>query len=169
MDYGQTKNSQNNQAFFTAGVGNLPEDQNSFEAENNLNLSNDAASWLPERDTRTIGSKAIFSTAEVPITAELVEKTPDLGTPDLAPPPDMSMAPAVPTLEEIKPIQFDAHAIKTEGDHISGRAISEIHRTIDALEKTGNTADFYAAIRGDENNPGMVRNNLKNSYGREVA
>lgn len=168
MDYGQTKKSQNDQGFFTAGVGNLPEDQNTFEAENNLNLSNDMASWSPERDTRSFGNRVISSTTEAPLDAELIPKEGPLEAPDLTPPPMMG-DPVPAALEGIKPLPFDERAIRTEGDHISSRTLAEIHRTINVLNETGNIADFYSAIRGDENNAGMVRNNLKNSYGREVA
>ena len=188
MDYGQTKKSSDSQSFFTAGVGDLPEDQNSFEAENNLNLDNTGASWAPTRDPRSIGSRAIFSAPEpVPslenesvVSAEpgmtLVEK-PDLPTDIELAPPEMNGLPempnftpaATPTLEPVKEVPFDETAIKTEGDHVSHATLIEINKTIAKLDNTGNAADFYAAIRGDDTHPGMVRNNLKNSFGRDVA
>ena len=184
MDYGQTKKPSDSQSFFTAGIGDLPENQNTFEAENNLNLDNSGTSWAPTRDPRNIGSRAIFSAPEpeIPTIAvgssenmTLVEKpafTPDI---ELAPPeivdfPKMpNFAPEAPALAPVKDVPFDEKAIKTEGDHVSGATLNEINKTIDQLSRTGNAADFYAAIRGDDKNPGMVRNNLKNSFGRDVA
>jgi hypothetical protein len=76
---------------------------------------------------------------------------------------------ATPTLEPVKEVPFDETVIKTEGDHVSHATLIEINKTIAKLDHTGNAADFYAAIRGDDTHPGMVRNNLKNSFGRDVA
>ena len=188
MDYGQTKKPSDSQSFFTAGVGDLPEEQNTFESENNLNLDNSGASWAPSRDPRNIGSRAIFSAPEpVPsleneknVSAEpgmtLVEK-PDLPTDIELAPPEMNGLPempnftpaAAPTLDPVKEVPFDETAIKTEGDHVNHATLTEIDKTIAKLDHTGNAADFYAAIRGDDTHPGMVRNNLKNSFGRDVA
>ncbi len=164
------KNPQDNQPFFTAGVGNLPENQNSFEAENNLDLSSpDNASWLPNRDPRNLGNRAIFSsnneilTPSIEEIQEEVEQTPA----ELTPPP---MFPTEEIITEPAPEpQFDASVIKTKGDRVSHATLAEIDRTISKLNKTGDINSFYVAIRGDENTPGMVRNNLKNSFGRDVA
>lgn len=188
MDYGQTKKPSDSQSFFTAGVGELPEDQNSFEAENNLNLDNTGASWAPTRDPRNIGSRAIFSAPEpvpsldnqeiVSVEPEmtLVEK-PNLPTDVELAPPEVGGLPEMPNftpegalaLNPVKEVPFNEKVIKTEGDHVSHATLAEIEKTISKLNHTGNVADFYAAIRGDDAHPGMVRNNLKNSFGRDVA
>ena len=65
MDYGQKQSTDGSQAFFTAGVGNLAAEKNTYEAENNLDLTNDATSWAPEHDLRNIGNRAIFSPEEI--------------------------------------------------------------------------------------------------------
>ena len=187
MDYGQTKKTSDSQAFFTAGVGDLPEDQNTFEAENNLNLDNTDASWAPSRDPRNLGSRAIFSApeptpqeiigpTEAPEEAMTLVEKPELSTDVELAPPEMIGLPEIPSmnvetpvLNPVKDVPFDEKAIKTEGDHVSHATLIEINKTIDKLNHTGNAADFYAAIRGDKDNPGMVRNNLKNSFGRDVA
>lgn len=169
MDYGQKQSTDGSQAFFTAGVGNLAAEKNTYEAENNLDLTNDTTSWAPERDLRNIGNKAIFSPEEI---QNPEEKT---GTKNPANPGEMIemvAPPGVDLTEKIdtkNPIAFDPKLIRTDGDHINRRTISEVNHTIAEFNQTGNAADFYAAIRGDDNNPGMVRNNLKNSYNREVA
>ena len=149
MDYGQTKKPSDSQSFFTAGVGDLPEEQNTFESENNLNLDNSGASWAPSRDPRNIGSRAIFSAPEpVPslenekiVSAEpgmtLVEK-PDLPTDIELAPPEMNGLPEMPnfapvTTPDLVPVEevpFDEKAIKTEGDHISHTTLTEINKII---------------------------------------
>ena len=57
MDYGRT-NSIPEQDFFTRGQGTNIEAINNNEPENNLDLSNNAASWGKpiDRDPRSIGS-----------------------------------------------------------------------------------------------------------------
>ena len=163
------KNPQDNQPFFTAGVGNLPESQNTFEAENNLDLSSENnASWLPDRDPRSLGNKAIFSSNTEILTPKLEESSIEVQQPIEITPPPLYPTEEMPK-EEIKEPHFDSKAIITQGDHVSHATLTEIDRTIGKLSKTGDAASFYAAIRGDENTPGMVRDNLKNSFGREVA
>lgn len=165
------KNPQDNQPFFTAGVGVVSEDQNTFEAENNLDLSSaGTASWMPDRDPRSLGNKAIFSTnTEIPTPSleeepKTEQKPEDLTPPPMFPTPDMATVPAPEPVPE-----FDSKAIRTEGDHVNHAALVEIERIVSKLNKTGDVASFYAAVRGDENTPGMVRDNLKNSFGREVG
>lgn len=169
MDYGQKQSTDGSQAFFTAGVGNLAAEKNTYEAENNLDLTNDATSWAPEHDLRNIGNRAIFSPEEIQDSPEIISaKTPD-SSPEIV---EMVAPPGVDLTEKIEttsPITFNPNLIRTDGEHISRKTISEVNRTIAEFSQTGNAADFYAAIRGDDKNPGMVRNNLKNSYNREVA
>ena len=171
MDYGQTKQPIDPQ-FFTAGVGDLPASQNTYEAENNLDLTNEATSWAT-RDLRGIGNKAIFS-AEDPsdatetinqeaITVDSKESLPEIIDVVAPPTANLESDPAA------KIIPFDPKLIRTDGDRISSGTVSEVNHVISKLTQTGKASDFYATIRGDETHPGMVRENLKNSYNREVA
>jgi hypothetical protein len=77
-------------------------------------------------------------------------------------------APAPDAMPNVIPV-FDPKLIRTEGDKISRATLVEVEKTEAKFYQTGDTAEFYASIRGDENNPGMVRNNLKNSFNREVG
>lgn len=168
MDYGQKGQSKDTDpAFFTAGVGNIPAEQNTFEAENNLDLTNQADTWAPERNHQTIGSRAmnLSRQSESHITREeLEERFRDVI--DLAPPP--TPAPEVEGAAQPVTTTFSVTDIRTEGDHINSAAIREVDSTLLKLSQTGNISDFYATIRGDDNHPGMVRANLKNSFNREV-
>ena len=163
MDYSQKGQPlKTDQGFFTPGVGNTPENQNIFEPEDNLNLNN----WSLERDHRNIGSKVIGSPENLGKDRELPDipqekvAQEELGeiAAELVPP---EITPSVPA--------FNPNLIRTEGDRINGATLSEIDHVESKLKQTGNAADFYATIRGDDNNPGMMRGNLKNSFNREVA
>ena len=163
------KQPTDNQAFFTAGVGNIPADQNSFESENNLDLTNNSTSWAPEHDMRSIGNKAILS-PEIP-TSQPETNTPIDNPKDTLQETIDVLAP--PTSELSQPTTgstaFDSKLIRTDGDHISKKAISEVDHVISKFTQAGDAADLYATIRGDDTHPGMVRDNLKNSFNREVA
>lgn len=56
---GQASNATGNGAFFTAGAGVDSTDENSFEAENNLDSTNPSWVGTPERDNRSIGSSVL--------------------------------------------------------------------------------------------------------------
>ena len=170
MDYnqkGQLTNEPN--SFFTSGVGNIPADQNIYEKENNLDLTNNQAPWntnvIPPENIRAIGNRAI-SSSEGFIESRVEnqppeEKTESVTTIDTFAPSTLN--------DTIEKISFNASLIRTDGDRINKSAISEVDDVVSKLAQTGNTADFYATVRGDEKHPGMVRANLKNSYNREVA
>lgn len=79
MDYGQTGQAEQPQAFFTAGAGTNDVNVNTFGAENNLDLSNEAASWAsPVETTRQgIGAGALGVTnAQM---AQTANATPEVG------------------------------------------------------------------------------------------
>lgn len=63
MDNGQSARDNGAQPFFTTGAGSNFENKNDFEAEKNLNSDNAAAAWnvTPNRDPRSVGNTAIFS------------------------------------------------------------------------------------------------------------
>ena len=171
MDYGQKGQPSDEPQFFTAGVGDIPADQNLYGAEDNLDLTNETISWAPDRDARSLGNKAIFSTKESAPQDGVISSEQLHEMVDLAPPPgfptsnlDSSDVAPAPTA-----ISFNPKLIRTDGDRISRTAILEVNNVISKLSQTGNAADFYASVRGDADHPGMVRSNLKNSYNREVA
>ena len=168
MDYGQKMQSNDTeQAFFTTGVGNIPAEQNTFESENNLDLTNQADTWAPERDHQIIGNRVanLSSRGETHISREqLEERFRDVI--DLAPPPVPTIE--LPTHSESNVSTSDVAEIRTEGDHINRGAIRVIDAAMFKLNQTGNISDFYTTIRGGEGTPGLVRANLKNSFNREV-
>lgn len=161
MDYSQKGQSRgSDQAFFTAGVGNRPIEQN------DSGESLDIASWAPERNRRDIGSKVFESIENYPEQDHdtiMKERFGDLA--ELTAPVVMPPQPDEPSSTPI----FDPKLISTEGDHIGRATLLEIDKVEAKLAQTGDVADFYSSIRGDEHHPGMVRNNLKNSFNREVA
>ena len=167
MDYKNQSGDINipEQDFFTAGVGNASPSDNSFEVENNLNLSNDFAAWdagPSERTNRAIGNQAIASSGDFaendsfqPNSAnqmgEIVEISP-------LPPESPQTGPR---------LAFDNKQFRTKGDHLNKGAIVEIDKAKRKFEQTGNAADFYDEVRNVED--GMMSSNLKNSYDRKVA
>ena len=164
MDYSQ-KGQTNSQAFFTAGVGDTPVEQN------NTGESLNTSSWSPDFElpdnSREIGGRAIqLSKERAEIEAaskQLMEEELKKAAVLLQP-----QAPAPEAMPNVIPV-FDPKMIRTEGDKISRETLVEVGKTEAKFYQTGDTAEFYASIRGDENNPGMVRNNLKNSFNREVG
>lgn len=183
MDYGQPMqpSSSTNQEpdFFTSGAGTNSEDENTFEAENNLDLTNTQSHWgaSPERNPRNIGNSAITSSSEAtPVsrpeipqfpeaprtTSESLNTTPELGqiVPTMPPgytyePPSQDTAPdAIP--------EFDESALKT-ADRLDSRAVKIVDNAIAKLNQDGNIADFYNTARG------MMETHLDNSYNRKLA
>lgn len=157
--------------FFTSGVGDIPANQNTFESENNLDLTNNQTSWDQgeiRQNVRSIGNTAI-STPEVLKSGEqdYLEYQPHEMVEVIAPP---NMEPSDAIIKDaISAVHFDPKLIRTDGDRIGKTALTEVDNVIQGLNQTGDAADFYATVRGDNNHPGMVRANLKNSYNREVA
>ncbi|MBO4276662.1 hypothetical protein J5868_03110 [Candidatus Saccharibacteria bacterium] len=170
MDYSQKGQLANEpSSFFTPGVGNIPANQNTYEEENNLDLTNDQTPWNVDKasseNIRAIGNRAISSSENI---AESRAESQPLGEMiESVVPQDMVTSPASENI--IEKISYDASLIRTDGDRINKSAISEVSSVISEFNQTGSTANFYATVRGDDEHPGMVRANLKNSYNREVA
>jgi hypothetical protein len=168
MDYSQKGQTGDVIDFFTAGVGNVPADQNTYQSENNLDLTNNQTSWDMNKEmqpsvenTRNIGNRAILSSEKAAQTEmihdnqlldELVESVVSH---------DVPVAPTTIPDEMIEKISFDASLIKTDGDHIDPRAIKEADHVISILGETRDACSFEEAIRGEN---GMVRKNVTNSY-----
>ena len=170
MDYSQKGQLTNEPgSFFTPGVGNIPANQNTYEKENNLDLTNDQTPWNVDKasseNIRAIGNRAISSSEN--ITDSRAESQPLEEIIESVAPQDMVTPPVSENI--IEKISYDASLIRTDGDRINKSAISEVSSVISEFNQTGNTANFYATVRGDDEHPGMVRANLKNSYNREVA
>ena len=155
--------------FFTSGVGDIPADQNIYEKENNLDLTSNQSIWnnskISGESVRNLGNMAISSSESLTelrgggqLLKEMVEP---MASPAVS-------TPSVPN-DIMEKISFDASLIRTDGDRINKSAIKEVGSVISEFTNTGNAADFYATVRGDDEHPGMVRVNLKNSYNREVA
>ncbi|MBR3264255.1 hypothetical protein IKF94_03460 [Candidatus Saccharibacteria bacterium] len=173
MDYkNQGQQGSQEQAFFTAGAGSISPDKNSFGAENNLDLSNQTASWSTETTEQPQELTANQTDTTTNETLSDQKSNNGLGeTIDADLPPTMQAlstdsAPANPPV-------FNEKLILTRGDRIDKKALQETYKTIDKLEKDKNTADFYYLVRGDKNNPednpGLLGSNLDNSFNRKIA
>ena len=171
MDYQDAKKSQE-QAFFTAGAGSTSFADNTFDSENNLDLTTKgAASWSPEspeqRQELVANKTGTMHEDVANILTDKIDTSGKLGeTIDVDLPPTMQALPADPAPSTL-PV-FNEGLIRTDGDHIDKKALPEINSAIEKLNQTGNTADFYTTIRGDKDHPGMLGSNLKNSYNREL-
>ena len=182
MDYGQPtqpNGSAQEPEFFTSGAGTNSENENTFEAENNLDLTNNQVSWgtTEARDPRNLGGSAIASaekltpatTPETPkfpeapqIPTESYNSTPELGQVVPAMPPGYT-APPTATSEQTPPTQpFDESALKTT-DKLDLRAVKIVDDAIAKLNQDGDIASFYDTARG------MMETNLANSYNRKLA
>ena len=183
MDYGQPMQSNGvnpDLEFFTSGAGTNSEDENTFEAENNLDLTNAQSHWgtSPDRNPRGIGNSAINSSHEatpVPrpetpkfpeaphITSETPSSTPELGQIVPAMPPGYDYEPSDQTAANPEANQaFDETALKTT-DKLDLRAVKIVDDAIAKLNQDGNIADFYNTARG------MMETHLDNSYNRKLA
>ena len=163
MNYGHA-DSQAGDAFFASDANILSKNANNFEAENNVNLSNDTPSWgsSPERDHRNIGNKAIGSRGEEYPNSDGFSSEPQLGKiidPNM--PPDIE-GKAKEDPSKIIEASFDRTVIKTD-DRLSSGAVKEIDAAITKLDQNGNISDFYDAVRD------AMEINLDNSYGRKLA
>ena len=175
MDYGHKGQSDYTQPFFTAGVGVESPFQNTTEPENNLDLTNQH-SWSEDQSFQSIGNKAITLPNDIPDNSEqlsnqevLSPSVPINETVNASLPPGMIMNNA-PEASDFSPVEsYDSKIIRTKGEHLTKDTVAEIDHQITKLKQTGNVSDFYTSIRGNQNTPGMMRQNLKNSYNREVG
>lgn len=175
MDYKSRNRDAGNleQDFFTAGAGNVSPLENSFEPENNLDLSNNATSWAPnsvERHHQSVGNRAVISAENIPdsprqFQADDQTKIGEIIDIDLPP----IAEPSLPEPEATSAPIFNEKLIRTDGDRINKGALFEIDHAIKKFSQTGNAADFYAEVRGTSDKPGMLGSHLKNSYNRELA
>ena len=182
MDYGQPMQSSgtNQEAdFFTSGAGTNSENENTFEAENNLDLTNTQSHWgaSPERNPRNLGNSAITSSGEAtPVSRPEIPKfpeapraaneslntAPELGQIVPAMPPGYAYeSPSQNTTSDATP-GFDEAALKT-ADRLDSRAVKIVDDAIAKLNQDGNIADFYDTARG------MMETHLDNSYNRKLA
>lgn len=139
MDYGQTKQSADNQPFFTAGVGDAPVMQNHYESENNIDLTNQATSWTPERDMQSIGNKVISSperTDQATISQEeaLQGIINTIAQPNVEPEPDNKTN---------QPTSFDPDVFRAGGGNLGKRAILEARSATSDYKHDNNAASFY--------------------------
>lgn len=177
MDYKNQSGNQPDpgQAFFTPGAGDVSPLKNNVEPENNLDLTNTSTSWPASESVEPI--KEALNPQEITPPGDMlntpmpdIEMKNGLGETidaDL-PPAAMQASPPNPTPKVLPVAAFDEKLIRTEGDSIDREALPEIDRAINNLGKTGNTADFYTTVRGDNDKPGMLGSNLENSYGRKL-
>ncbi len=173
MDNGQntqSANSQPDQAFFTAGVGTNSETTNNFESENNLDLTNEAATWNSSKIvvSQDIANHAISPSEniiEAPTNPELhAEQSSDsnLGQIINLEMPPTAKQPSESTQNETAPESFTKSYIKT-GEKLESSGIGEVDRIISKLNQDGNIVNFYDSARD------MMEANLENSYNRKLA
>ncbi len=144
MDNGQKGQNSSSTSVFVPDDTSLPTGQGESGLEADVNLA-DNASWTPERDSRTIGNKAIFSSEEP--TGE--------GKGDITPSPvnteEVKSTNEPAKKEEVKnespapPIINEEH-IRVEDDHISRSALEEISQAEQRLAQTDDMSTFYDEI-----------------------
>ena len=181
MDYGQTTQQPANSDFFTSGAGTNDNQVNTFDSENNLDLSNQQANWgTPiERDQKNIGSQAINS-----INSNQPESGPTnnpnaMPVPNMPPMPEISpeslteapsgtnpsLNPAIikqPDTDNLSADDLNIKKIKTS-DRLSEESVKVVDEALAKFNQDGDAAGFYDTARK------MMEENLRNSYGREVA
>ena len=169
MDYTTAVQNDNKQprqpqdSFFTSGVGTNDVDNNSFDSEKNLDLSNQSVEWSnpAERNPENVGIAAIESLGLQNTSPE--NKDHDISTTELEMPPNATTeeSPIENSDEQIAPEQ-NLSFIKTE-KVLSKDAVREISKEINKFNRDGNATNFYEETRR------MMEINLKNSYGRELG
>ncbi|MBO7718230.1 hypothetical protein J6S37_01905 [Candidatus Saccharibacteria bacterium] len=171
MDYGQPTNQDDrSNPFFTTGAGTNRETVNTFQSENNLDLSNNQADWSAplERDHRSIGNKAMGAPETSPDQENVNSEVPDLTNMGKVISLDASRRdynpkenPSTAEVAE-QAISFDRKKIKT-GETLEEAGVQEVQNVINKLNQDGNVADFYDTARD------MMEANLYNSYKRKLA
>lgn len=176
MDQGQPKKQSGTgsyQPFFTAGAGTNSENLNSFESENNLDLSNQAADWQLSRENnpRELGNKVIDASDQIGNTDINTAETPDQPgeeskevalNPRLMPPDsNLDQTSTSDNATDID-LLIDDVKIKTT-EMLNKESVRFIDSEIGQLSKDGNIESFYDKMRN------KMEENLENSYGRKLA
>ena len=168
MDNGQPTQIPDSPEMFTAGVGTKNTEDNSFEADKNLNLDN----WAPERNLGAIGEKTISSnnlpsseaaplplpTGNYSLPSEAYNPTPESLAPTSAisqTPPELGqITPMEPTPVDGSTPKSDSTAITDDspviytwkqamaGDRLSNSYIKTFEASISKLESSGDIAAF---------------------------
>ena len=183
MDNGQhgtvikpTSDIERDAAFFTAGVGNTPAEDNTYKSEDNLDEEN----WKQALDiSKPVGIPNPTEAAKLPEspepgpknTSEPPVKTPKIPDfPNFKPPEDNeSKLGEITTIENSinlpevkKSSSYNPDSIKTTGDKLETSSITEVDNAITELNQTGNLSNFYEEIRS------MTEANLNNSFNRKL-
>lgn len=162
MDYGHTNPqgevslSPEEQAFFTAGVGNAPASENVADVTENLNTNQNPWDYTPEHDHASIGNK-IISNPEM-YNAPTIQPQVEYGQII----PMTPQSPSEPVTENQATI-YDVTAIVTRGDHLDKKAVSEVKKLESKLSSDHDLNSFYSEARK------LTSVNLKNSYNRELG
>lgn len=180
MDNGQQRHfsaSQPVDDFFTTGAGTNKNNENSFDAKNNLDLnSNGAANWgdTPERNLGKVGGNVMASSSERFAPSLESEKT-ELGKiVNLEMPPGHQEKTEGPNADPIKTpevtsdgtpadIAAGLKAFRVENDHISSKALAVTENTIERFEKGEITPAELDNKRWE-----LTKTYLKESYGRDL-
>lgn len=147
---GQSNNFSDDQVFFTAGAGVDLKDEKNIDPENNLDTTSSAWGNNLERDSRNIGSSALFSSAEAPSTSILKN--------DLAKgqrldqivrvemPPGAEPEVETPNSDpELKTPSFSKQDF-IAGDKITANGLNLVNSEENKLAKDGDIASFYDFI-----------------------
>ena len=148
MDYtqmGQASNATGNGAFFTAGAGVDSTDENSFEAENNLDLTNSPWGNTPERDNRSIGSSVLSVPGDTAPQAAPDESNRFNENVALSMPPGVEIETIVEKKETNQPTNIGRNDLLT-GDKLSSKGIELIKNEERKLSQDGDIANFYDFI-----------------------
>ena len=155
------------QNLFTADAGADSVNANSFEAKNNLDLTNTDISW--QRNPQEIGNKIINfpgNNLENPKSHHNQENFAII-EPTMPPGASDGIDKSQPNKDKIIEASFNRTSIKTTGDGLDAEGIKELEKVADKkLYKEDDAAGYVDAIRGED---GMAVVNLENSYGPNSA
>ena len=159
------------QDFFTAGAGINSVNTNNFESENNLDLTNQFASWdntSTDRDHRNIGNR-VASSLEANHSQEEVASLRSGRIVNLEMPPNNSEAenknPSKMAEASLNPdILLNLETFHEENDRISPKTLENTERAVSEFEKGKiSPADL------DDARWEATKAYLKNSFGRDIA
>ncbi len=152
MDYGQTNQingTKKEDAFFTPGVGVYSENQNTFEAENNLDLSNQSWGKSSERDPRAIGSDALRSSHEESLPKNPEDQLSELGTiVELEMPPGVehTISADAANNKDVAEQELTKQDF-ISGDRISSKGLDIIKEKERKLANDGDITEFYDFVK----------------------